>query len=85
MKQLPVAQVYPARRVRETGARMMWRLLVEKERLYTIVGRENDCYANNENQRYCTENGITTCFVCKGPKPKDEEEEKEKQRQKRRA
>ena len=30
-------------------------------------------YANNENRRYCTENGITTCFVRKGPKPKDED------------
>lgn len=30
-------------------------------------------YANNDNRRYCTENGITTCFVRKGPKPKDEE------------
>lgn len=29
-------------------------------------------YANNDNRRYCTENGITTCFVRKGPKPKDE-------------
>lgn len=28
-------------------------------------------YANNENRRYCTENGITTCFVRKGPKPKE--------------
>ena len=30
-------------------------------------------YANNENRRFCTENGITTCFVRKGPKPKDED------------
>ena len=30
-------------------------------------------YANNENRRYCTENGITTCFARKGPKPKDED------------
>ena len=30
-------------------------------------------YANNENRKYCTENGITTCFVRKGPKPKDED------------
>ncbi len=30
-------------------------------------------YANNDNRRYCTENGITTCFVRKGPKPKDED------------
>lgn len=29
-------------------------------------------YANNEARRYCTENGITTCFVRKGPRPKDE-------------
>ena len=29
-------------------------------------------YANNDNRRYCTENGMTTCFVRKGPKPKDE-------------
>ena len=30
-------------------------------------------YANNDNRRYCTENGITTCFVRKGPKPKNED------------
>lgn len=30
-------------------------------------------YANNENRKYCTENGITTCFVRKGPRPKDED------------
>ena len=30
-------------------------------------------YANNENRQYCTENGITTCLVRKGPKPKDED------------
>lgn len=30
-------------------------------------------YANNDNRRYCTENGIATCFVRKGPKPKDED------------
>lgn len=30
-------------------------------------------YANNENRKYCTENGIATCFVRKGPKPKDED------------
>ncbi len=30
-------------------------------------------YANNENRKYCTENGITTCFARKGPKPKDED------------
>ena len=30
-------------------------------------------YANNDNRRYCTENGITTCFVRKGPKPKEED------------
>ena len=30
-------------------------------------------YANNDNRRYCTENGITTCFVRKGPKPRDED------------
>ena len=29
-------------------------------------------YATNANRRYCTENGITTNFVRKGPKPKDE-------------
>lgn len=29
-------------------------------------------YANNENRKYCTENGITTNFVRKGPRPKDE-------------
>lgn len=27
-------------------------------------------YANNENRKYCTEKGITTNFVRKGPKPK---------------
>ena len=30
-------------------------------------------YANNENRKYCTEHGITTCFARKGPKPKDED------------
>ena len=29
-------------------------------------------YANNEARKYCTENGITTCFARKGPRPKDE-------------
>lgn len=29
-------------------------------------------YANNDNRRYCSEHGIITCFVRKGPKPKDE-------------
>ena len=29
-------------------------------------------YANNENRTFCTENGIITCFVRKGPKPKQE-------------
>lgn len=29
-------------------------------------------YACNENRKYCTERGITTNFVRKGPKPKDE-------------
>ncbi|MDE7110231.1 MAG: hypothetical protein K2O49_09735 [Muribaculaceae bacterium] len=29
-------------------------------------------YANNDNRRYCTENGITTCIIHKGPKPKEE-------------
>lgn len=32
-------------------------------------------YANNDNRRYCTENGITTCFVRKGPKPKEEDDD----------
>ena len=30
-------------------------------------------YASNANRSYCTENGITTSFVRKGPKPKDED------------
>ena len=31
-------------------------------------------YANNDNRRYCTENGINDlCFVRKGPKPKNED------------
>lgn len=30
-------------------------------------------YANNDNRKYCTANGITTCFVRKGPKPTDED------------
>ncbi|MGM9859738.1 MAG: transposase [Muribaculaceae bacterium] len=30
-------------------------------------------YANNDNRRYCSEHGIITCFVRKGPKPKDED------------
>ena len=37
----------------------------------TKVGADT-IYANNDNRRYCTENGITTSFVRKGPKPKDE-------------
>ena len=32
-------------------------------------------YANNEARKYCTEQGITTCFARKGPKPKDETED----------
>ena len=32
-------------------------------------------YANNENRTLCTENGITTCFVRKGPRPKEERRE----------
>ena len=31
-------------------------------------------YANNTNRTMCTEKGITTCFVRKGPKPKEESE-----------
>lgn len=31
-------------------------------------------YANNANRTMCTEKGITTCFVRKGPKPKEEAE-----------
>ena len=38
----------------------------------TRVGADT-IYANNDNRRYCTENGITTCFVRKGPKPKDDD------------
>ncbi len=30
-------------------------------------------YANNENRKYCTGKGITTCFARKGPKTKDED------------
>lgn len=36
----------------------------------TRVGADT-IYANNVNRRYCTENGITSCFVRKVPKPKD--------------
>lgn len=32
-------------------------------------------YANNAARKYCTENGITTCFARKGPKPKEESDE----------
>ena len=32
-------------------------------------------YANNDNRKYCTEKGITTNFVRKGPRPKDESAE----------
>ena len=32
-------------------------------------------YANNESRKYCTEQGIITCFARKGPKPKDETED----------
>ncbi len=38
----------------------------------TRVGADT-IYANNDNRRYCTENGMTTCFVRKGPKPKDDD------------
>ena len=31
-------------------------------------------YANNANRKMCSEKGITTCFVKKGPNPKDEAE-----------
>lgn len=31
-------------------------------------------YANNEARNYCTNNGIITCFVRKGPKPKEDDE-----------
>ena len=37
----------------------------------TRIGMDT-IYANNENRRYCTENGIITNFVRKGCKPKDE-------------
>lgn len=37
----------------------------------TRIGMDT-IYANNENRKYCTENGITTNFVRKGPRPKDE-------------
>ena len=37
----------------------------------TRIGMDT-IYANNENRKYCTERGITTNFVRKGPKPKDE-------------
>lgn len=32
-------------------------------------------YANNANRSFCTEEGIITSFVRKGPKPKDEEKQ----------
>ena len=38
----------------------------------TRIGMDT-IYANNENRKYCTERGITTNFVRKGPKPKDEQ------------
>jgi hypothetical protein len=37
----------------------------------TRIGMDT-IYASNENRKYCTEHGITTNFVRKGPKPKDE-------------
>ena len=37
----------------------------------TRIGMDT-IYACNENRKYCTERGITTNFVRKGPKPKDE-------------
>lgn len=40
----------------------------------TRIGMDT-IYANNENRRYCTEKGITTNFVRKGPKSKDEPED----------
>ena len=30
-------------------------------------------YANNKNRKFCTDKGVVTCFVRKGPKPKDED------------
>ena len=30
-------------------------------------------YANNENRKFCTDNGLVTCFARKGPKPKEED------------
>lgn len=36
----------------------------------TRIGMDT-VYASNENRKYCTEHGITTNFVRKGPKPKD--------------
>lgn len=32
-------------------------------------------YASNINRSYCSQNGITTSFVRKGPRPKDEDKE----------
>ena len=32
-------------------------------------------YATNDNRRECTENGVHTCFVRKGPRPKEEPQE----------
>lgn len=37
----------------------------------TRIGMDT-IYASNENRKYCTEHGITTNFVRKGPKPKNE-------------
>ena len=37
----------------------------------TRIGMDT-IYASNENRKYCTECGITTNFVRKGPRPKDE-------------
>ena len=57
------------------GVRLRESIEYQQELTGTKVTRigADTIYANNENRRYCTENGITTCFVRKGPKPKEED------------
>ena len=58
------------------GTRLKECIEYQQELIGTKVTRvgADTIYANNENRRYCTENGIMTCFVRKGPKPKDDDE-----------
>lgn len=57
------------------GIRLKACIGYQKELTGIEVGRvgADTIYANNENRKYCTDNGISTCFARKGPKPKEED------------